>query len=152
MREYATELASAASPAPGSSAISGRIWRAGVYDAVTNERSTRPSRTASKVPGGAEGCLGSICSFTRPLVAFSTSFAHPWSTTAVRWCWGDTHEDIVSVVVWARAGGAAARTRPARTASSDALALLIRDPLSRRDEGWRPPRSVAGLYSPLTRG
>src|SRR5215813_2059954 len=107
MREYATELASAASPAPGSSAISGRIWRAGVYDAVTNERSTRPSRTASKVPGGAEGCLGSIVNLTRPPVAFSTSFAQPCSTTAVRWCWGETHDDIVRVV-WPRAGWASA--------------------------------------------
>ena len=30
MREKATELISAVSPAPGSSAISGRMWRAGV--------------------------------------------------------------------------------------------------------------------------
>ena len=30
MREYATELTSAVSAMPGSSAISGRMWRAGV--------------------------------------------------------------------------------------------------------------------------
>ena len=77
----------------------------------------RPSRTASKVPGGAEGCLGSIWSFTRPPVAFSTSFAQPWSTTLVRWCCGDTHEDIVSVVC-ASAGGAATRTLPRSAAVS----------------------------------
>src|SRR5215470_3715418 len=108
MREYATELASAVSPAPGSSASSGRMWRAGVYDAVTNERSTSPSRTASNVPGGAEGCLGSIVNFTRPFVAFSTSAAQPCRTLAVRWCCGETQDDIVSVVVCACAGGTAA--------------------------------------------
>src|SRR5262244_849418 len=89
------------------------MWRAGVYDAVTNERSTRPSRTASKVPGGADGCFGSIVNFTRPLVAFSASVAQPCTTLAVRWCWGETHDDIVSVVVWARAGAAASMTSSA---------------------------------------
>src|SRR5690348_12911982 len=87
----------------------GRMCRAGVYDAVTYERSTRPSRTASKVPGGADGCLGSIVNFTRPLVAFSTSLAQPCRTVAVRWCCGDTQDDIVSVVVCAVAGATSAR-------------------------------------------
>src|SRR5438034_578669 len=142
IREYATELASAVSPAPGSSAMSGRMWRAGVYDAVTYERSTRPSRTASKVPGGADGCFGSIWNFTRPFVTFSTSFAQPCRTTAVMWCWGDTHEDIVSVVC-ASAGGAAVRT-PASAASRsfvtcDMVILLQPVPVAASLESHDPP-------------
>src|SRR5439155_7061217 len=121
IREYATELASAVSPAPGSSAMSGRMWRAGVYDAVTYERSTRPSRTASKVPGGADGCLGSIVNFTRPFVAFSASLAQLCSRR-VTWCCGETHEDMVSVVVWACAGRAAART-PSRATTPSVIGL-----------------------------
>ena len=71
------------------------------------------------MPGGADGCLGSMVNLTRPSVAFSTSFAQPCSTVLVRWCWGDTHEDIVSVVVCASAGTAGnAMASAARTALS----------------------------------
>ena len=80
----------------------------------------RPSFTASKVPGGAEGCFGSIVNFTRPFVTLSASFAQPCSTTLVRWCCGDTHEDIVSVV-WASAGWAAPMMLPTRATSTKFL-------------------------------
>ena len=69
--------------------------------------------------------MGSIVNFTRPLVAFSTSVAQPCSTLAVRWCCGDTHDDIVSVVLCAGAGGTAAR--PASSAaitSADTFDML----------------------------
>ncbi len=72
------------------------------------------------MPGGAEGCFGSIVNLTRPLVAFSTSVAQPCSTTLVRWCWGETHEDIVSVVVCASAG-AAVMARTSAEASGQQL-------------------------------
>src|SRR6516165_154561 len=71
---------------------------------MTYETSTRSSLTASNVPGAADGCLGSICSLTRPLVAFSTCCPQTPSTSLVsRWL-GDTQLDIVSVVVCAAAG------------------------------------------------
>ena len=58
--------------------------------------------TASKVPGGAEGCFGSICNLTRPFVAFSTFCAHTASTSLVNECDGGTQLDIVMVVcAWA---------------------------------------------------
>ena len=80
--------------------------------------------TASKVPGGAEGCFGSIWNLTRPLVAFSTSLAQPCKTTAVRWCCGDTHDDMVSVV-WATAGWATAMKLAASAVSARVLRLDI---------------------------
>src|SRR5262245_59525162 len=57
-----------------------------------------PSFTASKVPGGAEGCFGSICSLTRPLLAFSTFCAQTAKTSFVSECDGGTQLDIVRVV------------------------------------------------------
>jgi hypothetical protein len=58
------------------------------------------------------------------LVTFSASLAQPCSTTAVMWCWGDTHDDIVSVV-WARAGGAAASATAAMRAIRTVLGLVM---------------------------
>src|SRR5262249_42042294 len=80
--------------------------------------------TASKVPGAAEGCLGSICSLTRPLVAFSTCCPQTASTSLVsRWL-GDTQLDMVRVVVCAAAGhDMSASTAPETTAApSNAVA------------------------------
>jgi hypothetical protein len=51
------------------------------------------------------------------LVTFSASFAQPCRTTAVTWCCGETHEDIVSVVVCAKAGAAVAPTSAASRAN-----------------------------------
>ncbi len=95
------------------------------------------------MPGGADGCFGSIVSFTRPPVAFSTSFAQPWSTTAVRWCVGPTHDDMVSVV-WASAGGAATRQAAARIVSRIAVSLCMLFSLVAESEGGVPAGSVAG--------
>src|SRR5262245_22509586 len=74
---------------------------------------------------------------TRPLVAFSTSVAQPCSTTAVRWCWGDTHDDIVSVV-WATAQGAAARL----AISAASAKILGLDIGVLRFTGWRGPAAA----------
>src|SRR5207302_9410072 len=92
---------------------------------VTYEGSTRPSRTASKVPGGADGYLGSIVNFTRPPVAFSTSLAQPCRTLPVRRCCGDTHDDIVSVVVCAGADDTATST-PSAAAITDGIRFDMR--------------------------
>src|SRR4029450_666665 len=88
-----------------------------------------------------------MVNFTRPAVAFSTSLAQPWSTLAVRWCWGDTHDDMVSVV-WAWAGATAARAapRPASAATTRVLRVMVS---SDRADGDRLP---AGSLSRFPRG
>ncbi len=68
--------------------------------------------------------MGSMVSLTRPPVAFSTSLAQPCSTTAVRWCWGETHDDIVSVVVCAIAGDTTAPIR-ASAVSATLVSMAI---------------------------
>jgi hypothetical protein len=89
---------------------------------VTKETSTRPSRTASKVPWGADGCFGSIVNLTRPLVAFSTFCAQTASTSRVSECVGGTQLDIV-MVVWAEAPA----PMPARTMAAASEAMMRND-------------------------
>ena len=86
----------------------------------------RPSLTASKVPGGADGCFGSIWSLTRPLVAFSTCSPQTTTTFLVSGCVGDTQLDMVSVV-WAVADmGRPASEAAARTAAPPSAVVVKR--------------------------
>src|SRR5262249_9715747 len=63
----------------------------------------------------ADGCLGSICSFTRPLVAFSTCCPQTARTSLVNRWLGDTQLDMVKVVCAATGRGTTASARPPRT-------------------------------------
>ena len=95
----------------------------------------RPSLTASKVPGGAEGCLGSIWNLTRPLVAFSTCSPHTTTTFLVRGWDGDTQLDMV-IVVWAVAGVG----RPASEAAASVANAAERG--GETKHCWDPPGSA----------
>src|SRR5687767_7802449 len=89
--------------------------------------STSPSFTASKVPGGAEGCLGSIWILMRPLVAFSTFSPQTTTTFLVRGWVGDTQLDMVSVV-WAVAEiGSPASEATAKAAKPPRRAVVRRN-------------------------
>src|SRR5678816_347070 len=92
--------------------------------------STRPSRTASNVPGGAAGALGSELNLTRPLVAFSTSAAQ-FACQMVRWCVGGTQLEYVSETC-ACAGAVIAPA--ASAASARWLTFVIMDSLLSRND------------------
>src|SRR5207248_4860311 len=108
--------------------------------------------TASNVPGAAEGCLGSICSLTRPLVAFSTCSPQTASTFLVSGWEGDTQLDMVSVV-WAAAGGEGIAAAVASAAAVRNDAAVRRGIGQHSPDAWcrksLPPgltRGVAGLF------
>src|SRR4029078_10428689 len=121
--------------------------RSSVYLSVAEETPTSPSLTASKVPGAAEGCLGSICSLTRPLVAFSTFCAQALSTSLVSRCDGGTQVDIVRVVSAAAtvvhvAKPATLRAAAIGSAKRRTRNILASSHLLRHQSGHQPARSV----------
>src|SRR3954466_14938932 len=108
-----------------------------------NDRSARPSLTASRVCGAATTDLGSRLHFTRPCVTFSMSLQNGMVMSATSRCAGGTHAVTFSMVsAWAPAAGSSSAPPSIARASFLDFIVASRRFFNRCANGITPPTSI----------